>query len=186
MSQRRVRVVSYRRVFRTDWRIRQVWDFDLTKISPGGIPAKMAAWVFMTVLVVYVLSHTPVAKEVVGLVPGWFRYGSLSVLVAFASRQEAPDGRSIHTYGWARFVQALRGSPASEEPWVRWDTDLPVRWDGSGSTLHRGRVLGPCKVSTTQPVRVGNKKTNLTFRADQNGETTFAVIKADEFVEVYG
>jgi hypothetical protein len=185
VKQRRIRVVSYRRVFRTDWRIRRVWDFDLTKMVPGGIPAQTAAWVFGTVLVVYLLSHTPGTGLVMGLMPGWFRYGSLAVIVAFAARQEAPDGRSIHIYLWARTVQALRDNPEEEETWEEWQEDLPVRWDISGAELRRGRVHGPAKVRTNAPVRVAMKNTRVTLRADAAGELQEVDVKDGERLEVY-
>jgi hypothetical protein len=142
----RVVIRSYRRVFEVDRRIYRVDRWALP--VPGGVPLRALGYFATTVLLMVLLG------DLVSWLSPPLRYVVIPLAVAVLATQAAPDGRTAHRFAldWLRFRMRARRRCAGRmvalegEP-IRWDGELPVRWDADGAELHRGRVRGPARVT---------------------------------------
>jgi hypothetical protein len=170
-------VRSYRRVFEVDRRIYRVDRWALP--VPGGIPLRAVGYFALSVVAMVVLGALPLVGELVGMLSPPLRYVVVPIAIAVFGTQAAPDGRSAHRFAadWLRFrLRARRRSAGRvltlEDEAVRWDGELPVRWDADGAELHRGRVRGPARVTFNVPVDMHG----LEARPAERGRTGDAIV----------
>src|SRR3954452_12256488 len=150
----RVVIRSYRRVFEVDRRIYRVDRWALP--VPGGVPLRAVGYFAGSVVLMVLLG------ELVAFLSPPLRYVVVPLSAAVLGTQAAPDVRTAHRFAadWLRFrLRARRRSAGrvvrlEDEP-VRWDGELPVRWDVGGGELHRARVRGPARVTFNVPTTIG-------------------------------
>src|SRR4051794_10985659 len=150
----RVLIRSYRRVFEVDRRIYRVDRWALP--VPGGVPLRAVGYFAATVVLMVLLGG------LMAFLSPPLRYVVVPLAVAVLGTQAAPDGRTAHRFAWdwlrfqlrARRRSAGRVVRLEDEP-VRWDGELPVRWDVDGVELHRARVRGPARVTFNVPTTIG-------------------------------
>jgi hypothetical protein len=181
MSERPVEVRSYRRVFRTEWRLTRVMGFDLTKWVPGGVPVKPCLYGLAALAAMWVLSHLPVLGAMVGAFPGWLRYGTVPLGVALVSMRPTPDEQSTMDYAVAITRLALR---PRRPGWVPVRGTLVVRWDDSSSRLVPGRVHGVARVCFNQPVTLIDRRRALIARPGPATDAEHVVLAAGAVLEV--
>jgi len=162
VSDGRLVIRSYRRVFRVDQRIYRVDRWALP--VPGGVPLRGVLYFACTLLALLALSALPVLGELVEQLSPPFRYVVVPLAVAVLGSQASPDGRPAHRFvaDWLRARARRRrrsaGRPVPlEGESIAWHGSVAVRWDGSGTALRRARVTGPATVTFADPVRVDRR-----------------------------
>lgn len=83
------RVLSWRGVFRTAWRIPRFMGFDLTRFTPGGPSVRFVGFL----VVGFVLAALMHAAGITLGLPLIARWALLPVGVAWLASRNAPDGR---------------------------------------------------------------------------------------------
>jgi TcpE family len=165
---------SYRRVFEVDRRIYRVDRWALP--VPGGVPLRAVGYFVAALLGVLAAGALPLVGEAVAAVSAPLRFVVVPLAVAVLGTQVAPDGRAGHRFAWDWLRLRLRARrrcggrvvPLEGEP-VAWQGELPVRWDGNGAQLRRGRVRGPARVTFATPVRLSDGRGRLVARTDRDG-----------------
>ncbi len=179
---------SYRRVFAVDRRIYRVDRWALP--VPGGVPLRGLAYFVATLFAVIVWGRLPDVGAMLGALSPPLRYVVVPLAVAVLGTQAAPDGRAAHRFAWDWLCLRVRAGrrcadrvvPLEGEP-VLWHGELPVRFDGEGAELHRGRVRGPARVTFTVPVKLASTRGGLVARS--GGDDRGAVVLAGgEVLEV--
>lgn len=174
----RLIIRSYRRVFEVDRRIYRVDRWALP--VPGGVPLRGVGYFAAALGLVVLLGALPVIGNLLGALAPPLRYVVLPLAVAVLGTQAAPDGRTAHRFAWewlrlrlrARRRCAGRVVPVEGEP-LAWSGVLALRWDDQGARLHRGRVIGPARITVTVPVRLSARRGRVVARA-QRGEQAAA------------
>jgi hypothetical protein len=175
VSDGRLVIRSYRRVFRVDRRIYRVDRWALP--VPGGVPLRGVVYFACAVLVVIAAGALPVLGDLVGLLSPPLRYVILPLGIAVLGAQASPDGRAAHRFAgdWMRTRIrrrrrcAGRPVPLEGEP-VAWHGSVAVRWDDSAPDLRRARVTGPAVVSFAEPVHVERRRGRFRVRSARAGE----------------
>jgi hypothetical protein len=135
-------IISYRRVFKTSWRMTRFMTWDLTRFWPGGVPLGAGAYFAGTCAAVWLVSLLPVIGDLVKLLPWVIRYLGIPAGVAYLGITYEPDGRSFHAAViaycglWLRHQSRKRRRRPRLRP-------VAVRWDASRAALLNGIVHGP-------------------------------------------
>jgi hypothetical protein len=166
---------SYRRVFEVDRRIYRVDRWALPVL--GGVPLRAVGYFVASLLGVLAAGALPLVGEALDVVSPPLRFVVVPLAFAVLGTQVAPDGRAAHRFAWdwlrlrlrARRRCAGRVVPLDCEP-VAWHGELPVRWDGDGAQLRRGRVRGPARVTFATPVRLSVGRGRLVARTHRDGD----------------
>jgi hypothetical protein len=175
VSDGRLVIRSYRRVFRVDQRIYRVDRWALP--VPGGVPLRGVVYFACSLLIVLAAGALPLLGDVVGLLSPPLRYVILPLGVAVLGAQAAPDGRSAHGFAgdWLRSRARRRrrsaGRPVPlEGESVTWHGRLALQWDESALRLERARVTGPATVTFAEPMHVERRRGRFVVRSAQAGE----------------
>lgn len=179
-----VRIVSYRRVFKSDERITGLFDVDFTKWWPGGIPAMPVGYALVALAAMWLLSHTPGLGEVASLAPSWLRYLTVPAAVAILASRDTPDGRANpFAYVWAQLRVAL-GLPAvwtaggvpvpPLDDWTVLREPVAMHWDASSPTPRPCRIVGPARITSRESMRLKASPSRL--QASRGGERPLAVV----------
>ena len=170
MSDGRLVIRSYRRVFRVDQRIYRVDRWALP--VPGGVPLRGVVYFACALLTLLGLSVLPVVGDLVDQLNPPLRYFIVPLAVAVLGAQASPDGRPAHRFvaDWlrARLRRHRRsaGRPVPHEgEAIAWHGSVAVRWDGTGTELRRARVTGPATVTFADPVRVDRRNGRFVVRS---------------------
>jgi conjugation transfer TcpE-like protein len=170
VSDGRLVIRSYRRVFRVDRRIYRVDRWALP--VPGGVPLRGVVYFACALLIVIAAGEVPLIGDLVGLLNPPLRYVIVPLAIAVLGAQAAPDGRSAHRFAgdWMRARVRRRrrcaGRPVPlEGESIAWHGSVAVRWDDSASGLRRARVTGPARVSFADPVRVERRNGRFVVRS---------------------
>src|SRR4051812_14521972 len=172
---------SYRRVFEVDRRIYRVDRWALP--VPGGVPLRAVGYFVAALLAVLVAGSLPAVGALTAGVSAPLRFVVAPLAVAVLGSQAAPDGRAAHRFAWdwlrlrlrARRRCAGRLVPPEGEPVTR-HRELPLRWDGYGAQLRRGRIRGPARVMFSVPVQLGQGHGGLVAQPRSVGEVPQAVV----------
>jgi hypothetical protein len=170
VSDGRLVIRSYRRVFRVDQRIYRVDRWALP--VPGGVPLRGVVYFACTLLALLALSLLPGLGVLVEQLNPPFRYVIVPLAVAVLGAQASPDGRPAHRFvvDWLR-ARVRRGRRSAGRPVplegesIAWHGTFAVRWDGSGTALRRARVTGPATVTFADPVRVDRHNGRFVVRS---------------------
>jgi TcpE family len=175
VSDGRLVIRSYRRVFRVDRRIYRVDRWALP--VPGGVPLRGVVYFAIALLAVIGEGELPLLGDLVGLLSPPLRYVILPLGIAVLGAQASPDGRSAHRFAgdWMRArVRRRRRSAGRPVPLegesIAWHGSVAVCWDGSSTDLRRARVTGPARVSFAEPVHVERRRGGLRVRSARAGE----------------
>ena len=189
----RLVVRSYRRVFEVDRRIYRVDRWALP--VPGGIPLRGLGYFALALAAVVAAGALPGVGGLVGVLSAPLRFVVVPLAVAVLGTQVAPDGRVAHRFAWAwlclrlrcRRRSAGRGVPLEGER-VAWHGVVATRWDGHASTLRRGRVRGPARVTFAVAVELTGRRGRLIARPARGGGAggDAVVLVADTVLEVRG
>jgi TcpE family len=170
VSDGRLVIRSYRRVFRVDRRIYRVDRWALP--VPGGVPLRGVVYFACALLIVIAAGALPGLGDLVELLGPPLRYVILPLGIAVLGAQASPDGRPAHRFAgdWLRArVRRSRRSAGRPIPLegesIAWHGRVAVVWDGSGADLRRARVTGPARVSFAEPVHVERRNGRFVVRS---------------------
>lgn len=188
MSNNRVVIHSYRRVFNVDRRIYRIDQWTLP--VPGGVPLRGLVYFAASLVSVIVLSHFPGIGALVNVLAPPFRYLILPLAVAVFAMQVTPDGRTMGRYAvsWVlKRVRARRTSAGREVPPERaltpWAQKLRVGWDSDSPQLRHGKVTGPVRVTFRTGVHLkGGRVLRARPTHDDSGESQVVVMPGEKMV----